>query len=166
MMRSLSVHVMCRYQIEDEQYWFLIVCRWIERWDRSNNMTLNLWKKQLSGSTISGNEMSFSGKMFSFNIEKEDTGYWGSWDGKHEVITIPDDLTILEAEQCNTSDFLEIPFIGGEFYVILEVVEDQTTDGIVDIEMTMSSCNVTQCPVNSYSNGTRADSQSKRPLTA
>ena len=119
-------------------------------------MTMNLWKKRLDGSTISGNEMSFSGKLFTFDIEKEDTGYWGAWEGKHEVITIPDNLTLLEAESCNSSHFVEVPFIGGEFYIILEVVEDQTADGIVDIEMTMSTCNVTQCPVNTYSNGSRA----------
>ena len=67
------------------------------------------------------------------------------WDGKHEVIEIPAELSTLVTEQCITSAFVEVPFIHGEFYVVLEVVSDRTADGAIEIEMNIDSCLVTQC---------------------
>eukprot|EP01084_Bolivina_argentea_P182921 315713_1 len=60
--------------------------------------------------------------------------------------------------ECNTNMAMNITFIGGKFYIVLNVVNNANYD-IIDINMIMDTCIITQCPINTYIAGqTETDS--------
>ena len=89
----------------------------------------------------------WEGLLFSYDITHEDTGYWGKWEGKHEVITIPQ-TGLSSSSSCNMSYQPVIPFINGEMYIVLEVIDNTETE--ISVSVNINSCDITQCPINSY----------------
>ena len=47
-------------------------------WDRSNNMTLNIYGNAFIGDTYDENPLLFTDLFHSFDISHQDTGYWGT----------------------------------------------------------------------------------------
>ena len=66
------------------------------------------------------NPLLFTDLLYSFDISHQDTGYWGHWQGKHEVINIAELNEIFQAGNCNLSDFVTVPIIYGELYLLLK----------------------------------------------
>ena len=48
---------------------------------------------------------------------------FGHWEDKHPVITIPTINKKIKSSQCNNSYFATVPFIHGEFYILLEIID-------------------------------------------
>eukprot|EP01084_Bolivina_argentea_P071872 130574_1 len=117
-------------------------------WSRSSKLVVKLWSEALMGGTTQ--LMEFSGLMYSYDIDKDDT----AWDGGQEVITLPTELT-MTPEECDSSEKITVPFIAGEFYIALEILGDASNDGLVDVTMNMQSCSITSCPVNTYDDGVK-----------
>ena len=144
------------YNIKQIKVW-----PWDARWDRSNNLTLKLYGNAFEGSTINDNSLAFTDLLWSFDIAHEDTDL-GHWEGKHEVITIPELNQIIEPSACNLSNFAFFPFIHGDFYILLERLdfyEDDTKIIEFSIDFNIKQCKITQCPVNTYQNGIDSDDE-------
>ena len=44
-----------------------------------------------------------------------------------------------------------------EFYIVLQAFSDETSNGQVSVSMSMNTCKITTCPINTYKSGTRSD---------